>query len=90
VARLVAVLGLPHIVPAKPEPGGRAAGMRGLMPTALIFAGVTTATGVLVAFLPLAGSPGLASAALLTPSLTTPVARWLAGRFGGCRTRRWC
>ncbi|WP_345562815.1 MFS transporter [Nonomuraea rosea] len=82
LAGLVAVLGLPHIAAAKPEPGERAAGMRGLMAPALIFAGVTTATGVLVTFLPLAGSPGLASAALLTQSLTTPVARWLAGKFG--------
>jgi predicted MFS family arabinose efflux permease len=48
----------------------------------LIFAAVTLAVGVLVTFLPLAGSPELASAALLAQSLGTPVARWWAGRFG--------
>ncbi|HUR09532.1 MAG TPA: MFS transporter [Nonomuraea sp.] len=48
----------------------------------LIFAAVTLAVGVLVTFLPLAGSPELASAALLAQSLGTPLARWWAGRFG--------
>ncbi|MFC4122731.1 MFS transporter [Nonomuraea zeae] len=82
LAGLGAVLGLPRIVPRPSGPGERGAGLRGLAAPALIFAGVTTATGVVVTFLPLAASPGLASLALLVQSLTTPVARWLAGRSG--------
>ena len=56
--------------------------LRVQVPPTLIFAAVTLAVGVLVTFLPLAGSPELASAALLAQSLGTPLARWWAGRFG--------
>ncbi|MEV0346940.1 MFS transporter [Nonomuraea sp. NPDC050680] len=48
----------------------------------LIFAAVTLAVGVLVTFLPLAGSPELASGALLAQSIGTPLARWWAGKIG--------
>ncbi|WP_221762289.1 MFS transporter [Nonomuraea sp. WAC 01424] len=79
LAGLVAVTGLPAA-----RPGATAAGGRERVPAApmLIFGSVTVSFGVLVTFLPLAGSPGLASAALLAQSLATPVARWWAGRFG--------
>ncbi|MGW3348177.1 MFS transporter [Nonomuraea rubra] len=84
LAGLPAVLGLPATRPAygtKPaSAAGPAAG--GLASLALVFAAVTTATGVLVTFLPLAGSPELASVALLVQSLATPAARWWAGRHG--------
>ncbi|GAA4912508.1 MFS transporter [Nonomuraea thailandensis] len=95
LAGLPAVLGLPVTRAGhgeQPTPGtapgtapaaGPAAG--GLASLALVFAAVTTATGVLVTFLPLAGSPELASAALLVQSLATPAARWWAGRHGDRR-----
>ncbi|MGP3910954.1 MFS transporter [Nonomuraea sp. 10N515B] len=81
LAGLVTVRGLPATRPARVS-ARHSTEARGLAGPALIFAAVTTATGVMVTFLPLAGSPALASAALLTQSLATPVARWLAGRFG--------
>ncbi|MFI7135261.1 MFS transporter [Nonomuraea sp. NPDC050153] len=80
LAGLAAVAGLPSTRPA--PVGARHLGGRGLAGPALVFTGVTVATGVMVTFLPLAGSPELASAALLAQSLATPVARWLAGRYG--------
>ncbi|WP_207756798.1 MFS transporter [Nonomuraea cypriaca] len=46
----------------------------------MIFATVTVATGVVVTFLPVAGDAGHASLALLAQSITTPLARWWAGR----------
>ncbi|MGN9847383.1 MFS transporter [Nonomuraea sp. H19] len=82
LAGVLAVRGLPATRPER-RTTHRGPGMSGgLAGPALIFAAVTTATGVMVTFLPLAGSPELASAALLAQSITTPVARWLAGRFG--------
>ncbi|NJP90447.1 MFS transporter [Nonomuraea sp. FMUSA5-5] len=84
LAGLPAVLGLPATRPAaKPAAGPTATG--GVAGLALIFAAVTTATGVLVTFLPLAGTPELASGALLVQSLATPAARWWAGRHGDRR-----
>jgi predicted MFS family arabinose efflux permease len=80
LAGLLAVAGLPATRPGRTRIGRTDA--RGLAGPALIFAAVTTATGVLVTFLPLAGSPQLASAALLVQSLATPVARWVSGRLG--------
>jgi MFS family permease len=79
LAGLVAAIGLPA---TRPVPGAAAGGGAGLAAPALLFASVTVAIGVLVTFLPLAGSPELASVALLTQSLTAPPARWWAGRFG--------
>jgi MFS family permease len=49
----------------------------------VIFTATTVAAGVLVTFLPLAaGSTGVAAAALLVQSCVSPLARWVAGRFG--------
>ncbi|MEU5863221.1 MFS transporter [Nonomuraea sp. NPDC047529] len=79
LAGLAAVTGLPAARPVTAGQGGRTGGLAAPM---LVFASVTFAVGVLVTFLPLAGSPGLASAALLAQSLATPAARWWAGRFG--------
>ncbi|MFF4196638.1 MFS transporter [Nonomuraea sp. NPDC001831] len=76
---LVAVTGLPAGRPVTAGAGGRTGGLAAPM---LVFGSVTLSVGVLVTFLPLAGSPGLASAALLAQSLATPAARWWAGRFG--------
>ncbi|WP_223167117.1 MFS transporter [Nonomuraea sp. SYSU D8015] len=81
LAGLAAVRGLPRSRPAY-RSAEHGTGLRDLAGPSLIFAAVTTATGVLITFLPLAGSPQLASAALLAQSLTTPAARWLAGRLG--------
>ncbi|MEU0570553.1 MFS transporter [Nonomuraea sp. NPDC005983] len=78
---LVAAIGLPSTRPASSH-GEAGAGLRGLTAPTLVFASVTVAVGVLVTFLPLAGSPELASVALLTQSLGTPLARWWAGKFG--------
>ncbi|MEU7739848.1 MFS transporter [Nonomuraea sp. NPDC049158] len=66
-------------------PGAKPAGtfdLRSQMRPTLIFAAVTLAVGVLVTFLPLAGSPELASGALLAQSIGTPLARWWAGKVG--------
>ncbi|MEU4225709.1 MFS transporter [Nonomuraea sp. NPDC026600] len=96
LAGLVTVLALPAINPAThptaesntgPDTGPTAGNagtfdLRVQVRPTLIFAAVTLAVGVLVTFLPLAGSPELASAALLAQSLGTPLARWWAGRFG--------
>ncbi|MEU7830584.1 MFS transporter [Nonomuraea sp. NPDC049129] len=92
LAGLVAVLGLPALRPAAETdaapttgPGAKAAGtfdLRSQVRPTLIFAAVTLAVGVLVTFLPLAGSPELASGALLAQSLGTPLARWWAGKVG--------
>ncbi|NUR84276.1 MAG: MFS transporter [Nonomuraea sp.] len=80
LAGLVAALGLPDLRPAPVQAvEGTSSGL--VRPT-LIFASVTLATGVLVTFLPLAGSPSQASLALLVQSICTPAARWWAGRFG--------
>lgn len=48
----------------------------------VIFFGATLASGVVVTFLPLAVSGGVASAALFSLATTTTAARWLAGVFG--------
>ncbi|MFG1958406.1 MFS transporter [Nonomuraea sp. NPDC049028] len=92
LAGLVAVLGLPALRPAAETdaapttgPGAKPAGtfdLRSQVRPTLIFAAVTLAVGVLVTFLPLAGSPELASGALLAQSLGTPLARWWAGKVG--------
>lgn len=92
LAGLVAVLGLPALRPATEPTTGPASGsgakpsatfdLRSQVRPTLIFAAVTLAVGVLVTFLPLAGSPELASGALLAQSLGTPLARWWAGKVG--------
>ncbi|UBU11632.1 MFS transporter [Nonomuraea gerenzanensis] len=82
LAGLAAVPGLPGKRPTAAKRAGGEDGGGGLAGLALLFAAVTTATGVLVTFLPLAGTPELASAALLVQSLATPAARWWAGRHG--------
>lgn len=55
----------------------------------VIFLGTTLASGVVVTFLPLAVSGGVASVALFSQATTTTAARWLAGvfadRFGAQR-----
>jgi MFS family permease len=62
-------------------------GLRGsglLMPT-FVFAAVTVAAGISVTFVPLAVAEdkhSLVALALLIQSVTAPLARWLAGRFG--------
>jgi MFS family permease len=62
-------------------------GLRGsglLMPT-FVFAAVTVAAGISVTFVPLAVADdkhSLVAVALLIQSVTAPLARWLAGRFG--------
>ena len=52
----------------------------------LIFAATTTATGVIVTFLPLAVTPGTglfsAAGALLVVGIASAAGRWWAGRFG--------
>lgn len=53
-----------------------------LMRLFMIFFGATLASGVVVTFLPLAISGGVASAALFSQATTTTIARWLAGVFG--------
>ncbi|MFI9592535.1 MFS transporter [Nonomuraea sp. NPDC052265] len=83
LAGLVAVTGLPAARPVTAGGGGRTGG--GLAAPMLVFASVTVSVGVLVTFLPLAGTPALASAAMLAQSLATPTARWWAGRFGDRR-----
>jgi MFS family permease len=75
---LVALPGLPRIKPAATSAEKPSGQVRPIV----IFASVTLAVGVLVTFLPLAGSPGLASVALLAQSIATPLARWWAGRLG--------
>ncbi|MEV0387880.1 MFS transporter [Nonomuraea sp. NPDC050643] len=83
LAGLPAVLGLPATRPVRAVGSReRGQGTGEVTRLAVVFAAVTTATGVMVTFLPLAGSPELASVALLTQSLATPAARWLAGRHG--------
>ncbi|SDM26651.1 MFS transporter [Nonomuraea jiangxiensis] len=81
LAGLVATAGLPATRPARAT-GGPGLGLRGLAGPAVLFGTTAVATGVMVTFLPLAGSPGLASVALLAQSLATPTARWVAGRLG--------
>ncbi|NRQ34967.1 MFS transporter [Nonomuraea sp. NN258] len=73
---------LPDTRPVRTRTPGRLAGLSGLAGLTVLFASVTVATGVLVTFLPLAGSPELASLALLAQSIATPVARYWAGRHG--------
>ncbi|WP_214323096.1 MFS transporter [Nonomuraea sediminis] len=80
LAGLAAVPWLPALKARPQAPSSEP--VSGLARPTLIFASVTVATGVLVTFLPLAGSPSLASVALLVQSICTPAARWWAGRFG--------
>jgi predicted MFS family arabinose efflux permease len=57
----------------------------GLAAPAIVVAAVTLAAGVVLTFLPLAVPPGsaeVAAIALLVQSLTSPLARWGAGRYG--------
>ncbi|MER5649273.1 MFS transporter [Streptosporangium sp. NPDC002524] len=57
----------------------------GVARPAIVFAMVTPAAGVLLTFLPLAASErsrDLVALALLTQSCVTPLARWMAGRYG--------
>lgn len=75
LAALAAVPGLPTTRPARSM--GGVAGLSGLGAPIVVFGAVTLAVGVMVTFLPLAAP---ASLALLAQSLTTPVARWWAGR----------
>lgn len=78
---LAAVPGLPTTRPAR-ETGRGSWSMAGLAAPTLVFTAVTVAVGVIMTFLPLADSPGVVSLAMLIQSLTTPAARWWAGRFG--------
>jgi predicted MFS family arabinose efflux permease len=86
---LVAVRGLPaRSARVEPAPTGVLRGsidMGGLARPMVVFAAVALVAGVLLTFLPLslaATSPGLAPVALLVQSCTTPLARWMAGRYG--------
>lgn len=79
LAALAAVPGLPT---TRPATTGGVAGLSGLMGPTLVFGAVTLAVGVIVTFLPLAGSPELAPLALLAQSIMTPLARWWAGKSG--------
>jgi predicted MFS family arabinose efflux permease len=58
----------------------------------LVFAATTTATGVIVTFLPLAATSGSgvfsAAGALLVLGVASAAARWWAGRFGDSRDPR--
>ncbi|MBN6034295.1 MFS transporter [Amycolatopsis sp. 195334CR] len=80
---LPAVLGLPSRRP--PVPSRSDSGPAGLLRPTLIFGATTFAAGVFVTFLPLAVPPEarpVAAVALLVQSAVTPLARWVAGRFG--------
>jgi MFS family permease len=86
---LAAVRGLPaRSAQAEPAPTGilrRYLGVGGFAGPMVVFAAVALVAGVLLTFLPLslsATSPGLAAVALLVQSCTTPLARWVAGRYG--------
>jgi MFS family permease len=83
---LVAVPGLPTRSTRIEHPGGVLDVLRvgGLARPSVVFGAVTLAAGVLLTFLPLAvgGSRQLAAVALLVQSCATPLARWLAGRYG--------
>lgn len=79
LAALAAVPGLPTTRPAM---SGGVAGVSGLAGPTVVFGATTLAVGVIVTFLPLAGSPQLASLALLAQSVMTPLARWWAGKHG--------
>lgn len=85
---LPAVLILPGAVAeARAVPAGPLLGdlrRDGLVRPLVVMGGVTLGAGVLLTFLPLAlpvEHQHLAVAALLAQSATTPVARWVAGRF---------
>jgi predicted MFS family arabinose efflux permease len=87
---LPALAGLPRREAAPTQPTGVLAGLRnpGLARPVLAFTAVTTAAGVVVAFLPLAlaGNTGtLVAVALLLQSLAATAGRWLAGRYGDRR-----
>jgi MFS family permease len=75
---LVALVAVPATKPVRP--GAGVAGLGGLGAPMAIFGAVTVATGVVMTFLPLAGSPELVSLALLVQSVTTSLTRWWAGR----------
>lgn len=82
---LPALAGLPRREAAPAQPAGVLAGLRnpGLARPVLAFTAVTTAAGVVVAFLPLAlaGTAGtLIALALLLQALAATAGRWLAGR----------
>ncbi|HEX6351792.1 MFS transporter [Actinophytocola sp.] len=82
---LVAVPALPARS-GRPVGGGSVLGVRGgLARLAVIFTAFTFAGGVFATFLPLAVPAGTAAGALLVQALTTPVARYAAGRFAGRR-----
>ncbi|MFI6323417.1 MFS transporter [Nonomuraea sp. NPDC050556] len=78
---LAAVPGLPSTKPVRAT-GRGSWSMAGLVAPTLVFTAVTVSVGVIMTFLPLAASPGVVSLAMLIQSLTTPAARWWAGRFG--------
>jgi predicted MFS family arabinose efflux permease len=81
---LAAVRWLPRGRPGSQPGGGPAAGGRGVLRLALIFAACTVAAGVVDSFLPLArGVPsGTCSTALLVQAITATLSRWQAGRHG--------
>jgi predicted MFS family arabinose efflux permease len=89
---VAAIFGI-RVVPAPRREGAeRTAGFfaglgRGpLLRIFLVFAAATTATGVIVTFLPLAVTPGTglfsAAGALLVVGVASAAGRWWAGRFG--------
>ena len=95
---IAAVFGI-RVVPTPGREGAeRTAGFfaglgRGpLLRVFLVFAATTTATGVIVTFLPLAVAPGSglfsAAGALLVVGVASAAGRWWAGRFGDRRDPR--
>jgi predicted MFS family arabinose efflux permease len=88
LAGLVAIPALPGRAPGAGESVGVLTGLRdpGQVRPALIFLLTAMGTGIVVTFLPLAvrGSGRLAALALLANTVATTVARWWAGRYGGC------
>ncbi|MDQ3924577.1 MAG: MFS transporter [Actinomycetota bacterium] len=95
---IAAILGI-RVVPTPGREGaertaGFFAGLRRgpLLRLFLVFAATTTATGVIVTFLPLAVPPGTglfsAAGALLVVGVASAVGRWWAGRFGDRRDPR--
>jgi MFS family permease len=91
VTMLLAVAGLPGAAADTSDgstdqhSGGVLGGLRttGVRRPTVIFTATTVAAGVLVTFLPLAaGSTEVAAVALLVQSCVSPLARWVAGRFG--------
>jgi MFS family permease len=85
------ILALVPGLPSRPAPAGQrvpvVTGLRGLglARTALVFAALAVAAGVLLTFLPIAvpaRSRGVAAVALLVHACAMPAARWAAGRHG--------